>query len=265
MFQLNHRRSSALSPALETGREMEETRTGEAVPRRWPSVFRWLTGYTGRGSRVSRAALGSIALLTNACSDPHAWLPIRSEPSEAAATTLVWAGRGECERYEAGTWQRRPEFDYEFTVEQRRNGARWESVKNLRRLHPNYDGSAGERTQTYYFDTRYQRSNSDRVEGEMRSSLGTGRVVTDPEFRSASIELRADVSAFAPFDRYRITQRYSYERGELDELVELTDGASPWVRNRERATLFAPQRFQSPPTRLDGPSLGAATLDREPP
>lgn len=192
----------------------------------------------------------SIALLALACSDRHAWIPMRSEPAEAAPTTLVWTGRGECERYEAGAWHRRPEFDYEFTVEQRRNGAHWESVKSLRRLHPDYDGSAGERTQTYYFDAHYRQSSTDAVEGEMRSSLGTGRVRTDPEFRTATIELRADVSAFAPFDRYRITQRYAYERGELEEVVELTDGASPWVRNHERATLFAPQRFEHAPTRL---------------
>lgn len=192
----------------------------------------------------------SIATTAIACAGPQEWTPLRSEPLESAQTTLVWAGRGECERYEAGVWQRRPEFDYEFTVEQRRHGAHWESVKSLRRLHPDYDGSAGERTQTYYFDVHYRPASDATVEGEMRSSLGTGRVVTDPEFRNATIELRADVSAFAPFDRYRITQRYAYERGELEEVVELVNDTSPWVRNHERATLFAPHHFDTAPTLL---------------
>jgi acetylornithine deacetylase/succinyl-diaminopimelate desuccinylase-like protein len=32
------------------------------------------------------------------------------------------------------------------------------------------------------------------------------------------------------------------------KLVELNKGSTPWVRNREQATLFAANRFSQPPT-----------------
>lgn len=196
---------------------------------------------------VWRAPLGLGLLATMAaCSPPAPWVPLRSEVT-AAETTLVWVGRGECERFEDGAWVRRPEFDYEFSVEQRRNRGHWESVKSLRRLHPSYDDSAGPRTQTYYFEVGYEAAVGDRVSGALHSSLGDGRVTTDVQFRNATIDIRADVSSFAPFDRYRITQQYLYEGGKLDEVVELSKGDAPWVRNHERATLFAPNTFEAPP------------------
>ncbi len=203
-------------------------------------------------SSISKSTVAAMAwAATTACSSPASWLPLRSDVTSNAESTLVWVGRGECERYESGTWVRRPEFDYDFTVEQRRGRAHWESVKSLRRLHPEYDGSAGERTQTYYFDVRYAPPVGERVTGKMHSSMGAGTVVTDPEFRRATIELQAEVSSFAPFDRYRISQQYLYETGELDEVVELNDGDAPWVRNHERAKLFGPRQFPNPPTRHD--------------
>jgi hypothetical protein len=157
--------------------------------------------------------------------------------------TLVWVGHGECERLEAGRWVRRPEFDYRFTVEQRRFSDHWASVKSMQRHHPEYDGSAGPRTQTYFFRL-------DLDAGAAVSTLGTGTFVADAEFREATLELLVpDASAFAPFDRYRIAQRYDYEGGRLTETVALDRGETAWVRNRETATLFAPGRFEAPPTR----------------
>lgn len=198
-----------------------------------------------------RGAVLVIALSTLlGCASAEPWTPLRTTPTDASELALVWVGRGECERFEEGRWVRRPEFDYEFTVEQRRSGPRWESVKSLRRLHPDYDGSAGARAQTYFFGTDYAEPTAHgTVAGKVRSTLGDGVVSTDREFRSAVVELSADVSAFAPFDRYRITQSYLYERGELREVVELNKGEAPWVRNRESARLFGTTRFESPPTR----------------
>jgi len=63
------------------------------------------------------------------------------------------------------------------------------------------------------------------------------------------MEIRADTSRFAPFDRYQISQSYRYEQGRLEELVELSDGDRPWVRNREVAMLYGPRTFEGPPTR----------------
>ncbi|MBE7447988.1 MAG: hypothetical protein HS111_03580 [Kofleriaceae bacterium] len=189
-----------------------------------------------------------------ACGGAPPWMPLsaatpdRDDPDDGL--TLVWIGHGACERLERGAWVRCPTLDYAFTVEQRRRGARWESVKTLRRHHPAYDGSAGPRIQTYFFVVDYAAPDADgRVAARVRSSLGDGTGATDREFRAATLALRAPVSRFAPFDRYRITQAYRYEEGRLEELVELDDGDRPWVRNREVARLFGARTFDAPPTR----------------
>jgi hypothetical protein len=183
------------------------------------------------------------------CAGAKPWLPLAETAGPAPELTLVWVGRGECERLEAGAWVRRPEFDYDFTVEQRREGDHWESVKSLRRRHPAYDGVAGERLQTWFFRLDLAAPEGGRVAGTLTSSLGNGAGETDREFRTAEWNFAAaGVSSLAPFDRYRITQRYDYEAGALTELVELNKGASPWVRNKEVATLFAARRFEHAPT-----------------
>ncbi len=200
--------------------------------------------------RAMAMAMAMAAVGAQGCASARPWMPLTAAPTPAA-TTLVWVGRGECERMENGAWVRRPEYDYEFTVEQRRNGARWDSVKTMRRLHPAYDGGAGERTQVYFFRQDFVGADGG-VRGALTSSLGTGEVRGDGEFRQMRMELAAaGVSSFAPFDRYRISQTYDYEGGRLTELVELNRGATPWVRNRETATLYAPHRFDVAPSRVE--------------
>ncbi|WP_044890088.1 hypothetical protein [Myxococcus hansupus] len=179
--------------------------------------------------------------------------PLEAGPGPEPVLTLVWSGRGEAERLEHGEWKRIPEFDYDFTVEQRRFARHWESVKSLRRRHPGYDGSAGPREQTMYFRVDYGApGEGGQVLSTLRSTLGDGGGHTDPEFRQAVLEMRPDVSRFAPFDRYRISQSYHYEQGVLEEQVELLNGETPWVRNTEKATLFAPRTFDRAPTTAEG-------------
>jgi hypothetical protein len=193
-----------------------------------------------------------LTILTG-CASSSPWVPPATTTASEAAVTLVWVGRGECERLEDGKWVRRPEYDYDFSVEQRRLGEHWESVKSMRRRHPDYRGDAGDRVQTYFFhlDFAANPENADALVAEVTSSLGNGTGTSDREFREAQLEFEAQgVSAMAPFDRYRITQHYDYEAGRLTELVELDDGDTPWVRNHETATLFATHRFAEPPSRL---------------
>ncbi len=178
------------------------------------------------------------------------YVPLSAAPAPEPLATLLWVGHGTAERNEGGRWVRIPEFDYEFSVEQRRYADHWESIKSLRRHHPGYDKSAGPRDQTLYFSLSFA-PRAPGVEIGIQSSLGKGRGHTDPEFRKASLELAADVSRFAPFDRYRIDQHYDYERGALQETVQLLDGDKVWVRNTEEATLFAPHAFEAPPTQLE--------------
>lgn len=198
------------------------------------------------------ARLFGATLFLAGCGGASPWVPPAVSAASATELTLVWVGRGECERWEDGAWVRRPEFDYDFSVEQRRSGDHWSSVKSLRRRHPGYDGSAGERLQTYFFELTLgsvgEGGRADDVALSMASSLGLGSGTSDRSFRRAALEIVADVSSMAPFDRYRITQEYDYEAGQLRELVELNDGETPWVRNREVAMLFAPRTFDAPPT-----------------
>lgn len=199
--------------------------------------------------RASWVVVLSLAAM-GGCATARPWVPLSATPQPQAELTLVWVGRGECERFEDGRWVRRPEFDYDFNVEQRRMGDRWESVKSMRRRHPAYDGTAGDRTQTYFFHIDWRSSEpSALLRADIRTTLGDGAATSDREFRRSELRfLAAGVSAMAPFDRYRITQQYDYEAGRLTETVELNKGDVPWVRNREVATLFAARTFDRAPT-----------------
>ncbi|MBL8742975.1 MAG: hypothetical protein JNK04_17825 [Myxococcales bacterium] len=201
---------------------------------------------------VMRFAMVSIMILVSVgcVSKVDGVLPTTEGVEAGAPVTLVWVGRGEVERLEAGKWQRAPAFDYEFTVEQRRYDDHWESVKHLKRRHPAYDGSAGPREETMYFRVDLGRAGDGPVALRLTTTLGPGEGKTDSEFREAKLVLHPDISSFAPFDTYRIDQQYQYEAGKLTEVVRLDKGDAPWVRSHESATLFAPHRFDSPPTRL---------------
>lgn len=199
---------------------------------------------------VLLCSVAALSLAACAGAEPGI-LPARVGAPPEAELTLVWVGFGEATRFEDGAWVRRPEFDYEFTVEQRRYAHHWESVKHMRRRHPSYDGSAGPRELTYYFSLDFGAPVGDgTVPVQIASTLGPGDGRADRDFRSASLTLQADVSSFAPFDTYRIEQTYAYERGALEETVSLDKGDRPWVRNTERATLFAAHTFDAPPTKL---------------
>lgn len=200
---------------------------------------------------VAKLCLAASLAFTSACAGAvEGALPPREGAPPPSDTTLVWVGYGEAERLEEGVWQRRPEFDYEFTVEQRRNADHWESVKHMRRRHPAYDGSAGPRELTYHFRLDLAAVDAQgRVPMSITSSLGPGEGHADREFREASLVFHPDISSFAPFDTYRIAQTYAYEKGQLEETVSLDKGASHWVRNKEKATLFAAHTFDAPPTK----------------
>jgi hypothetical protein len=196
---------------------------------------------------MNNTLLFSLVLLISACSTSSPWVPLRADAPAPSELTLVWVGRGECERLEDGVWVRRPEFDYDFNVEQRRYADRWESVKSMRRSHPGYDGSAGDRLQHLYFVLRVPGTDA---RAPAMSSLGAGEWQADGDYRNAVVSLAAaGVSKLAPFDNYRITQLYNYEAGTLTERVDLNKGDRAWVRMNEKATLFAARTFDAAPTR----------------
>ncbi|MBS2011365.1 MAG: hypothetical protein JST00_00525 [Deltaproteobacteria bacterium] len=196
------------------------------------------------------SALTLASALAGCAGSPRGALPPREGAPPSSDLTLVWVGYGEARRLEGGTWKRHPELDYEFTVEQRRYADHWESVKHMRRRHPAYDGSAGPRELTYFFRLDLGATDGGgKVPLRITSTLGPGEGQADREFRTAGLVFHADVSSFAPFDTYRIEQTYAYERGVLEETVSLDKGTTPWVKNDERATLFAARSFAEAPTR----------------
>lgn len=198
------------------------------------------------------ALLATVSLLSAACGPSRAVgvLPTVDAAPPAPDLVVVWVGEARAERLTDGKWVRVPAFDYEFTVENRRWADHWESVKHLRRRHPDYDGSAGPREQTLFFRLDLGAVAGDgRVPLALTTTLGPGAGKADREFRTATLVMHPDVSSFAPFDTYRIEQRYLYEEGRLEETVSLDKGDKPWVRNLERATLFAAHTFPTAPTK----------------
>jgi len=208
----------------------------------------------GSMARIATLTAAAVALSTQATAAPAVSpIPASATPFPASQNLLVWVGTGSASAFVDGAWQRAPNHDYEFSVTQRRYGDRWESIKVQHRRHPDYDGSAGARDQVHYFRIELPASGaSPEVAFGLRSSFGEGSGRIDPEFRAGTMEFDArGISRFAPFNRYRITQQYRYEEGELLEVVELfkrkgtTD--APFMRFEERAGLFAPHRFAAAP------------------
>jgi hypothetical protein len=206
---------------------------------------------TRRAAGIALALLAALGLARAAAPN----VPLAEQPFPAAETTLVWVGTGESYVWMNGQWQRTPAQDYEFSVVQRRYRDRWESLKTQSRRHPAYDGSAGARDQVQYFRLGLSADTAAAdVRFTLQSSFGDGEGQADREFRKGRMEFDArGVSMFAPFNRYRITQDYLYDQGELRETVELfkaKGGAeTPFVKVEERASLMAQARFNTPPTR----------------
>jgi hypothetical protein len=203
-------------------------------------------------STLLAVTVTSFSPVTFAAPDPSN-LPTSEASFTAPKTLLVWVGVGVASVYVDGAWKRSPSNDYEFSVTQRRYSDRWESIKVQHRRHPGYDGLAGPRDQSHYFRVDLPApSNASDLPFKLISSLGNGAGQFNREFRAGRMEFDAKgVSMFAPFNRFRITQQYRYEQGELVELVELFKAKngteSLFMKIEERATMLAPHRFGGAP------------------
>lgn len=199
----------------------------------------------------------SIALLLTSCgSSNRSTIPLSEHlPTIKDNYTINWVGKGQSYRYSDGTYHRNRANDYAFEVVQRRYGNTWKSVKNMHRIHPEYDGKAGDREQTMFFEIDFTKQGN-QIVSRINSTLGNGSGTTDKEFREQTIQFAArDISAFAPFNTYRITQHYKYEEGILIETVELfkLDGEleKPFAKIEETAHIFRPTKLDSAPTRFE--------------
>ncbi|OHX64418.1 hypothetical protein [Flammeovirga pacifica] len=197
-----------------------------------------------------------ITLITSCSVSSRVIIPTNETlPSLEDNYPILWVGSGESYLYLEGEYQRNKSNDYSFEVMQRRYGNSWESIKNMHRLHPDYDGKAGEREQTMFFAIDFFKQEGEVV-SIINSSLGSGTGISDREFREQVIQFSVDdISSFAPYNTMRITQHYKYEEGVLLETVELfkvkEGNEIPFAKIEEKAVIFRPVHLDSAPTKFE--------------
>ena len=198
-----------------------------------------------------------IVLIIMSCSAPNKVIIPTSEvlPSIEDNYSILWVGNGEAYNYNNGNYERNPSNDYSFEVAQRRYGNSWKSIKNMHRIHPDYDGKAGEREQTMFFGIDFSKKEH-QIISTINSSLGKGSGISDNEFRKQRFDFTVDnISSFAPYNTIRITQNYKYEDGILLETVELfklKDGnETPFAKIEEKAFIFRPTTLAQAPTQYE--------------
>jgi len=199
-------------------------------------------------------AITIISMIIASCSSSkQVIIPLNSSVQLDDTYTIIWNGISEAYRYDNGEWKRAANYDYQFNVVQKRYDNHWKSVKTLHRIHPDYDGKAGERDQTMYFEVAYKNLIDGKVQAVINSSLGNGTGTTDTEFRKSVLTMYVpNASKFMPYNKFRITQNYNYEAGVLTETVELIkekDGKEiPFMRNEETALIFVKSKLGKAPT-----------------
>lgn len=192
-------------------------------------------------------------LLTSCSTSRQTTLPLSRSLELDDTYTIIWNGISQAYRYENGQWLRAENYDYQFNVVQKRYNNHWKSVKSLHRIHPDYDGKAGERDQTMYFEVDYKQLTEGKVQSTIHSTLGDGTGTTDPEFREAvSTMYIPNPNNSLPFNKFRITQHYNYEKGELTETVEIVleknGKETPFMKNEETALIFIKGKLEKAPT-----------------
>lgn len=186
-------------------------------------------------------------------------IPVSKIPDKEDGVLFLWYGISRAYRFANETYERDESYDYLFSVRQLRQGNTWKSIKNLHRTHPNYDGKAGQRDQTMYFELHYKKT-EDQIVSQINTSLGNGAGNTDKEFRHQVLEFDFDAGGgiaglFIPYNKLRITQKYEYEEGKLFETVELfkKKGAQeiPFMKNEEVAQIYIEGNFEKAPTHFE--------------
>ncbi|MEZ5107284.1 MAG: hypothetical protein R2757_22455 [Draconibacterium sp.] len=204
--------------------------------------------------RLIISALTIASMILASCSSSKQIIVPFSDFIELDDTyTIIWNGISKAYRYENGQWLRAANYDYQFNVVQKRYDNHWKSVKSLNRIHPDYDGKAGNRDQTMYFEVAYKNLIDGKVQAIINSSLGNGTGTTDTEFRKSVLTMYVpNASKFMPYNKFRITQNYNYEEGVLTETVELIkekDGKeTPFMKNEETALIFVNSKLDKAPT-----------------
>lgn len=197
-----------------------------------------------------------LGIFVSSCSNTSKVIvPLSTKANIEDTYTIIWNGESKAFRYVHNQWQRDETYDYVFDVVQKRYEKTWRSVKNLHRLHPQYDGKAGERSQSMYFEVAYEIAGEKMLASLINSSIGTGKGSSDRVFREQELYFElTDISSFAPYSHMRIRQNYDYEGGILTETVELfkvKDGQEiPFMKNEEKAYFYLKGQLNAAPTKL---------------
>ena len=191
-----------------------------------------------------RSILIVVAFLLVACSSLHTSLPLTDVPLPPALSSSVFVGHGHAFRFTEGRWVPVPEYDYEFSVLERRFSDHWEAVKEIHRLHPRYDGRAGPRDQTLYFMVRTSPAADGGLDLMVEGTLGTGKGHEKPGGGIVLEVTPAEKGWFVPFDTIRIRQSRATQNGRLEEVVELFSRKNgqevPFMKMQEEGIIYRP-------------------------
>lgn len=196
-----------------------------------------------------------LQLLTSCKTAKDSAIPLTVDLKVEDTYTIIWNGISRAYRYTNDDWVREDSYDYLFNVVQKRYNNNWKSVKTLHRINPAYDGKAGYRDQTMYFEIDYPSYMNNKVRAQLKSSLGDGDGVTDTEFRNTELTLSVKgATSVWPYNRIRIKQQYDYERGILTETVFLykeKNGVEyPFMKNEEIAYFYIKGTLKGAPTKF---------------
>ena len=177
-----------------------------------------------------------------ACANLHTPLPLTDTPPSAALSSSVFLGYAQAFRFLNGSWVPVPEYDYEFLLLEKQFANRWETIKEIHRLNPRYDGRAGPRDQTLYFVVQTSPAADGGLDLVVKGTLGTGKGHEEPG-GGLVIELAsAERGWFVPFDTIRIRQTRGPAKGRVEEVVELfsrKDGREvPFMKMHEEGTIY---------------------------
>jgi hypothetical protein len=190
--------------------------------------------------------LGAVLLLAG-CSSTSSPLPRTDAPAPVPASSSVFAGHARAFRFVKEAWVASPEYDYDFIVFERRYADRWETIKEIHRRHPKYDGRAGPRDQTVWFLVRTSPASDGGTDLAVEGSLGRGSGHEKAGGGGVELELAsARKGWFVPYDTIRIRQKRTAVEGRIEETVEVLSKKAgrevPFMKMEEEGLLYRPVR-----------------------
>ena len=195
--------------------------------------------------RNPRCSLLVLTAFLAGCSSTTSPLPLTDTSPPTPSSSSVFAGHARAFRFVQGAWAAAPEYDYDFLVLERRFAGHWEAIKEIHRRHPNYDGRAGPRDQTLYFEVRMSPAPDGGSDLVVEGSLGRGSGHEKAGGAGLALELSsAQKGWFVPFDTIRIRQERAAVKGRVQETVELLskkkDHEVPFMKIEEEGLVYRP-------------------------